>query len=290
MKGDASALCRHSRTSRTSRISRCGARRIDRCPPTRQVLFGLLWTRLLRALAPETGVSDATLRKAATRMGLPILSLGHKDEGGGWPDVGGQARAAPRPAPARPTTSSSAARSGRIIRTGNDRPPCSRRRRRPSTNAFPTAPRAAVVVIVRTQGDIVMPAQIANAITFQQVCDTLESANETSPDRRARLRSAVVQFCELSGLAPTAIANGSTVGASRGRGFVAICRIEQGVMGGPQVARRRSADLGQRHRPSSPFVQSEPRMGSFADRLRRQSAPRTERVRRLVLGSGHRAK
>jgi site-specific recombinase XerD len=71
-----------------------------------------------------------------------------------------------------------------------------------------------VVAIVRTQGDIVMPAQIANAITFQQVCDTLESANETSPDRRAQLRSAVVQFCELSGLAPTAIANGSTFGAA----------------------------------------------------------------------------
>jgi hypothetical protein len=104
----------------------------------RQALLDLLWTKSLRALAPEIGVSDATLRKVATRTDLPIPSLGH------WMRlaVGKKSVAKlalpPRAASARPTTSSSASRSGRIRRR-NDRLP--RRRRGCSTSVHPTTPK-----------------------------------------------------------------------------------------------------------------------------------------------------
>lgn len=44
---------------------------------TRQELLDLLWTKPLRTLAPEFGVSDAALKKAAVRAGVPIPPLGH---------------------------------------------------------------------------------------------------------------------------------------------------------------------------------------------------------------------
>jgi hypothetical protein len=44
---------------------------------TRQELLDLLWTKPLRTLAPEIGVSDPALKKAAVRAGLPIPPLGH---------------------------------------------------------------------------------------------------------------------------------------------------------------------------------------------------------------------
>jgi hypothetical protein len=44
---------------------------------TRQELLDLLWTKPLRALAPEIGVSDARLKKAARLAGLSTPPLGH---------------------------------------------------------------------------------------------------------------------------------------------------------------------------------------------------------------------
>ena len=44
---------------------------------TRQAFLDLLWTKPLRLLAPEIGVSDAKLKKAAKRAGLPTPPLGH---------------------------------------------------------------------------------------------------------------------------------------------------------------------------------------------------------------------
>jgi len=44
---------------------------------TRQALLDLLWTKPLRVLAPEIGVSDPALRKAARLANLPTPPLGH---------------------------------------------------------------------------------------------------------------------------------------------------------------------------------------------------------------------